>query len=391
MSIHSDETVTSEPPYPHQQKSRLLPKVTQSRQVSRSTYRQAAEPGTLIMGYVQTMGGFTLDGSQLSAAPFEELKRKGAQTGGGVVGVERSKRKLGMFVAFSWGNIGELRSGLLGGDEMSSMAQIKSTSGFPHIPLLSVDTVRFRHSGHEGCTQDIEDTKQDLNGALLSPTSPAGSPVLSRKQSIVEQAPASIREAIDVAILRFKSAKASSKQGSADAHSTNRCNIALSGQAVAVLTLIRPAYRLGEAVTGSIDFTASQSTPGVPAQAATYAVLLELESAERLYPSLALRSSTSIARVTRKVHATVHENTLLARQVSFSFAIAHSATPTFETTGVSLAWRLSIEFTISRWPSQASGIADGGMSDTHSLLEELDINDRGTALCRAGKTLGRDV
>ncbi|KAK5710704.1 Golgi membrane exchange factor (Ric1p-Rgp1p) subunit [Elasticomyces elasticus] len=490
MSNHSDETVTSEAP--------LLPRITQSRQMSRSAYGRAAEPETLMMGYVQTMGSFTLDGSLVNAAPFEEVKRKGAQTGGGVVGVERSKRTSGMFGAFSWGNIGESIGGLLGGDEMSSMAQMKATTGSRSIPLLSTpqsllfvdlrlapgesrsynyrfDLPRGLPPSHRGralkvqyhlsvgvqrpgtqnvkhvevpfrvlgsynargetlghdlmspyvllqdtarttsvtpspsplsafatsatkamskraktpqqgledflrYTERLLERSEDLNGALLSPTSPAGSPPLSRKQSIVEQAPASIKEAIDVAVLRSNFAKATGKQKSADAQSTNRFNIARSGQPVAVLTLLRPAYRLGEAVTGVIDFTALQSTSEVPSQAATYAVLLELESAEHVDPSLALRSSASIARVTRKVHAAMHESTLFARQVSFSFTIPHTATPTFETTGVSLVWRLRVEFTTQRQSSQASGMAGGSTSDTHNLLEELGTDDRGTAL-----------
>ncbi|KAK5729577.1 Golgi membrane exchange factor (Ric1p-Rgp1p) subunit [Elasticomyces elasticus] len=498
MSNHSDETVTSEAPYVHQQNNRLLPRITQSRQMSRSVYGRAAEPETLMMGYVQTMGSFTLDGSLVNAAPFEEVKRKGAQTGGGVVGVERSKRTSGMFGAFSWGNIGESIGGLLGGDEMSSMAQMKATTGSRSIPLLSTpqsllfvdlrlapgesrsysyrfDLPRGLPPSHRGralkvqyhlsvgvqrpgtqnvkhvevpfrvlgsynargetlghdlmspyvllqdtarttsvtpspsplsafatpvtkamskraktpqqgledflrYTERLLERSEDLNGALLSPTSPAGSPPLSRKQSVVEQAPTSIKEAIDVAVLRSNFAKATGKQKSADAHSTNRFNIARSGQPVAVLTLLRPAYRLGEAVTGVIDFTAPKSTSEVPPQAATYAVLLELESAERVDQSLALRSSASIARVTRKVHAAVHESTLFARQVSFSFTIPHTATPTFETTGVSLVWRLRVEFTTQRQSSQASGLAVGTMSETHNLLEELGTDDRGTAL-----------
>ncbi|KAK3112279.1 Golgi membrane exchange factor (Ric1p-Rgp1p) subunit [Teratosphaeriaceae sp. CCFEE 6253] len=508
MSNHSDETITSEVPLQLRQSRRLLPKQAHSRQPSQSrqnTYPRPAGPEMLMMGYVQTMGSFTLDGSLVNAAPFEEVKRKGAQTGGGVVGVERSKRASGMFGAFSWGNIGESLGGLLGGDEMSSMAQMKATAGSRSIPLLStpqsllfVDlrlapgesrsynyrfalprglppshrgralkveyhlsigvqrpggqaakqvevplrvlgsyTARGETLGHDLMSpyillqdtarttsvtpapsslnpaarfsakeaqktvkapkQALEDflryaerllePSDDVHGALLSPTSPGPSPSISRKQSMVEQLPTSMKGAIDLAVLRSNFATSSGKQKSAEAQSLNRFNIARSGQLVGILTLLRPAYRLGEAVMGIIDFTAPTQIAEMPAQAPTYAVLLELESAERVDPSLALRSSTSITRVTRKVHASVRENTIFARQVSFTLTIPHTATPTFETTGVSLHWRLRVDFTTQRQQSVATESEDQSAGDDAELLEELGTDERGTALIAKEKLL----
>ncbi|KAK0249166.1 hypothetical protein B0A54_13551 [Friedmanniomyces endolithicus] len=504
MSNHSDETVTSEAPYHSQQNGRLLPsfphtgRAPQSRQGS---FGRPAKAETLMMGYVQTMGNFTLDGSLVNAAPFEEVKRKGLQTGGGVVGVDRSKRASSMFGAFSWGNIGESLGGLLGGDETSSMAQMKATAGSRSIPLLStpqsllfVDlrlapgesrnySYRFalprglppshrgralkvqyhlsitvqrpgaqnvRHVdvpfrvlgsyngrgetlGHDlmspyillqdtartaSITPDpaspfsaatfsakepqktVKTPKQGLEdflryterllepsesayGALLSPTSPSSSPSTLRKHSTIDQPPASIKEAIDSAILRSNFAKPSSaKQTPAEAQSPNRFNIARAGHPVAILTLLRPAYRLGEAVTGLIDFTSpSQTSPEQqPAHAPTYAVFLELESAERVDPSLALRSGSSIRRVTRKSYAAVRENTLFARQVPFSLTVPGTATPSFETTGVSLGWRLRVEFTTEREQLQQQQQGGEGEMGGGEMLEELGTDERGTAL-----------
>lgn len=446
------------------------------------------------MAFAQTLGSFTLDGSLVNAAPFEEVKRKGVQGGGGVVGVERSKRSSGMFGAFSWGNIGESLGGLLGGDEMSSMAQMKASAGSKSVPLLStpqsllaVDVrlapgesksygyrfslprglppshkgraikvayhlaigvqrpdgqavksvevpfrvlgsvnVRGETLGHDlmspyivlqdaartqsiatdatspstfppflskesrnpkSAKQGLEDflryterlleAPTDANGALLSPTSPHSpslSPTLSRRPSMFEQQPANQKEAIDFAILRSNHTSQSGKQKQAEAQSTNRFNIARSGQPVAVLTLLRPAYRLGEAVIGMLDFTSLPDVPQLP----TYSILLELESAERVDPSLALRSSGSINRVTRKVHATARESTLFARRISFNLAIPAFATPTFETTGVSLQWRLRVEFTVAR---QNPGLGLEGMEDGGGeLLEELGRDERSMSL-----------
>ena len=142
---------------------------------------------------------------------------------------------------------------------------------------------------------------------------------------------------------------------------------------------MRPTYRLGEAVIGTIDFTSPSSISRLPAQAPTYAVLAELESAERVDASLALRSSNSINRVTRKVHAAVRENTLFSRQISFYLTIPSTATPTFETTGVSLVWRLRVEFTTER-QVQGLGLDPAGESEGGELLEELGSDERGTTL-----------
>lgn len=492
-SNHSDETLISELPQQQQQTGRLLSKFAHSRQVSRSLPEGPAEPETLMMAYAQTMGHFTLDGSLVNAAPFEEVKRKGVQGRGGVVGVERPKRASGLFGAFSWGNLGESLGGLLGGDEMSSMAQMKASAGSKTIPLLStpqsllfVDlrlapgeskSYNYRFSlprglppshkgraikvtyhlslgvqrpegqvvkrveipfrvlgsydsrgdalGHdlmspyvllqdaartsviksnprtpngtprfvaqeaanqktpkEGLedflryTERLMEAPVDVHGALLSPTSPVTPPsfTLSRQQSFSEQLPANAREAIDFAILRSNFATTSGESELPDAQSANRFNITRSGHPVAVLIILRPAYRLGEAVTGTINFTAPSDSSHAPRPAPNYSVLVELESFEHVDPSLALRSSTSIHRVTRKVHALQRENSLFARQVSFNLVVPSNASPSFETTGVSLTWRLKIEFTTQRQiPGQLPDLNGAG----GELMDEVARDERG--------------
>ena len=131
MSNHSNETVGSEMPF----------RATQGRQSSQYAMNgHSVQAEHLMMGYAQTIGSFSLDGSLINQAPFEEVKRKGivgGQGGGGVVGVERSKRESGMFGAFGWGNIGESIGGLLGMDEMSSMKDMRNLASSKTIPLLS--------------------------------------------------------------------------------------------------------------------------------------------------------------------------------------------------------------------------------------------------------------
>lgn len=502
MSNHSDETLASELPYQSQGNGRFPAKQPHSRQASRSIRPNdsaPAEPETLMMGHAQTTGHFTLDGSLVNAAPFEDVKRKGVQGGGGVVGVERSsKRASGMFGAFSWGSLGESIGGLLGNDDMSSIAQMKATASSKTVPLLSTpqsllfvdlclapgESSSYRYSfalprglpptyrgraikiayhislgiqrpggqpvkqieipfrvlgsvnsrgevlGHDlmspyimlkdsartksisapalspdvfpafpdkvdkkakPAKQGLEDflryterllaSPMDANGVLLSPTSPTSpvSPVLPpstpRRQSHGEPQPTTTKEIIDFAILRSNQ---TSQPGMTQ--SSNRFNIARSGQPVAVLTILRPAYRLGETIIGTIDFTMPPTLGDGAEQAPTYSVNLELESAERVDPSLALRSGSSIQRVTRKVHASMRENSLFARSLSFSLAIPANATPTFETTGVSLLWRLRVEFTTERQPAQISWPEDDDHEDGRELLEEIGRDERGANL-----------
>lgn len=496
ISNHSNETLASEMPHQIPQSGRLLQQPSHSRQASpsrQSSRHRPAEPETLMMAHVQTIGSFVLDGSLVNAAPFEEVKRKGVQSGGGVVGVQRSKRSSGMFGAFGWGNIGESLGGLLGGDDMSSFAQMKATAGSKTVPLLRTpqtllfvdlrlapgesksysyrfalprglppthrgraikvayhlalgvqrpegqavktaeipfrvlgsyngrgetlghdlmspyillqDSARTKSIAHEGSfatfttrtphrekpgqaktpqqgledflryTERLLEQAKDDNSVLLSPTSPRSpaSPRLARQQSLIEQPPSSIEEAIDFAILRSNHANRSSKQTQSEAQSANHFNIARSGQPVAVLTVLRPAYRLGEAVNGTVNFTPPLKSPHGPSQAPTYGVLVALESAERVDPSLALRSNSSIHRITKKVHASCSENTLFAHLISFDLTIPPTATPSFDTTGVSLSWKLRVEFTVQR---QAQGLDIDGEAGEDGLLEQLRRDER---------------
>jgi len=200
----------------------------------------------------------------------------------------------------------------------------------------------------------INQPRRNSSFGLLSPTEAPGS---RRGSSIPE--PSTVKEAIDMAILRSNTATESQQ-------SANRFEIARSGQRVAVVMLARPAYRLGEIVTVAIDFT--------DAEIPSYAVHASLESSEKVEHSISLRSEASILRVTRKVYASHSESTLFARRVVFSPTIPITATPEFITSGVSLEWRIRIEFVT---PHLASTEETGLYTD---LLEEVSRDDRGIIL-----------
>ncbi|KAL9062865.1 MAG: hypothetical protein Q9157_008576, partial [Trypethelium eluteriae] len=140
MSNHSDETLASD--YPSRPAhGRSFSRPMNIRRISHFTPTNHQRlPETIMMGYVQIMGLFTVDGALVNQAPFEEVKRKGVvggQGGGGVVGVERAKKDNGLFGSFGWGNIGESLGGLLGGAEMSSIKEMRGIANMKAIPLLS--------------------------------------------------------------------------------------------------------------------------------------------------------------------------------------------------------------------------------------------------------------
>lgn len=445
---------------------------------------QAKVPETLMMGYAQVQGSFTLDGSLINLGPFEAVKRKavlGGQ-GGGVIGLEPSKRDSGLLKSFGWGTWGNSIGELLGGGELSSIKDMRGVASAKAVPLLSTpqsilfvdlqlapgESKSYEYSfklpkglppthrgkamkisyslvigtqrpggakeqkvksvdipfrvlgsvnshgeilGHdlmspyiilrdlakvqvlEKGASSTDLTKKDrphlpnstLGGflsyvdelldrpshsqGLLSPTAHGPS---SRRQSAFEEA-ATAREAINLAIMRSNISSSDSGQ------STNRFEIARNGQRVGVVMLARPAYRLGEAVSMAIDFT--------DAEIPCYAVHAALETAERVEPNFALRSEASVHRVTRKVYGSSSEATLFARRVVFNPTIPISATPEFVTSGLSLEWKIRIEFVVPSSANDEDAEAERRAGGPHPLLEEISRDDRGGLVLVAAENL----
>lgn len=167
-----------------------------------------------------------------------------------------------------------------------------------------------------------------------------------------------------------------SNQANRSMRSPNRFDIARNGRRIAVVVLNRPAHRLGERIIATIDF-ANTDLP-------CYAVRATLETSEKVSPVLAVRSSASIHRATRRIYASFFENTLYSTRVVFSPAVPISATPTALTSGVSHEWELRVEFVM---PS-SHGDLEAGPSGT-GLLEATSSDDRGSAMSALEK-LGCD-
>ena len=139
-SDHSVETLASDYVAPAISRQSTLPRYKHHSSHLPPIASRSRLPETLIMGYVQLMGSFTLDGSLVNLSPFEEIKRKGViggQGGGGVVGVEAPKKDNGILGRFTWGDIGESFGGLLGGTGPSSIREMKGIASTKSVPIIS--------------------------------------------------------------------------------------------------------------------------------------------------------------------------------------------------------------------------------------------------------------
>lgn len=196
-------------------------------------------------------------------------------------------------------------------------------------------------------------TGENSHMGLLSPTEDDSHPLSPKTE-----APSTMRESVDLAIMRSNTVMSAKR-------AANRFEISRSGDRVAVIMLARPAYRLGESVSVAVDFQ--------DADLSCYSVRLILETSEIITPTLALRSKASVQRVTRRIHASQFEPTICATRVLFHPLIPSSSTPDFVTSGVNLEWKLRFEFVTSR-------ISDLEESDegTGDLMEEIIRDDRGS-------------
>ena len=204
--------------------------------------------------------------------------------------------------------------------------------------------------------KDLQTPRQDKhNEPLLSPSA-----TISDGFSMAEQS-RTMEETIEIAISQ-------SHMNILGQNSANKFEIARAGRRVAVVKLIRPAFRLGESVFGVLDFEGAQ----IP----SFGVFVTLETFEDVDPTIALRSASSIYRATRKIHASHAENTLYCRRTSFALSIQPSSTPQFITSGINLKWNLKVEFITPRVEDSANRASNKKLD----LLEEVWNDERGIAL-----------
>ncbi|ETN37978.1 uncharacterized protein HMPREF1541_07601 [Cyphellophora europaea CBS 101466] len=160
-----------------------------------------------------------------------------------------------------------------------------------------------------------------------------------------------------------------------DSSSSNRFNITRAGHPVAVITLSRALFRLGETITASVAFASPDSTS---IRVAT--LHGTLETTEKVAQSLAIRSATSIARVTRRTYSTWTSNVLFSKRAVYSPTVPVGGTPTFITSGVELAWGIRFEFGVIRnntAPTPDEEIPEGQGGDTGEEVKLYDSEQTG--------------
>jgi RAB6A-GEF complex partner protein 2 len=97
---------------------------------------------TLLMGYAQISASFTVDGSLISQAAFEEVKRKGVLGSPGHRAEEpnrgpKGRRSGGLWSALGWNTIEESINSLLSNNDLSGLRDMRGVTSSKSIPLLS--------------------------------------------------------------------------------------------------------------------------------------------------------------------------------------------------------------------------------------------------------------
>ncbi|KAI9364441.1 Rgp1-domain-containing protein [Zopfochytrium polystomum] len=105
---------------------------------------------------------------------------------------------------------------------------------------------------------------------------------------------------------------------------------------VAHLILQRGTYRLGETVTGVLNFTKCT----IPC----FQISLFLEHSENVEASFLARAKPGLVKATRRVFAEQHNYVLNTVRTGISLPIPVGSSPEFKTNAVSLSWVLRIEF-----------------------------------------------
>ena len=234
----------------------------------------------------------------------------------------------------------------------SSIQSLPSTKGFPE-GRLSTEKSNSSLSDLESYIEKLQNTcREESSAGLLSPTEPQ--PSLS---TVIMEDVRTMKGFIDSAVFSSNIVTPANR-------SANRFEVMRSGDRVAVIMLARPAYRLGETIPVVIDLRS--------ATIRCHSLHSTLESSESIDASMALRSKTSIHRITKRVHASQTDPTFAANRVIFNPIIPLTSTPGFITSAISLEWRLRFEFITSQTDGEI------GIGETLESMEEVVLDERGS-------------
>ena len=140
QSDHSSETLSSEYPAVFANKFRSREAPSPSGSWHGPFDSPANEPVKLMMAFVQLVGFFTLDGALVNTSTFDKVKKKGtlsAQAGGGVLGIERSRKASSVLGSIGLESWRQSIGGILTGNHQSSFHDSKAIANTRAIPIIS--------------------------------------------------------------------------------------------------------------------------------------------------------------------------------------------------------------------------------------------------------------
>ena len=245
---------------------------------------------------------------------------------------------------------------------LQNTADIRPLGKDEHAPEHHHDTRSLdpTHDSHESFSSFVSHLLAvPVNGLASNPLSPIEYSSFGDGRDIYHSNRMSMKSLIELYILRGDPSVSKKIN-------TNRFDIHRLGQRVATVMLGRPAYKLGDTIVVSIDFRHGHLL--------CCALYVHLETSEEIEETLALRSSASILRATRRIHSSRFETTLCARRILTRFLIPLGATADFRTSGVSLKWALRFEFTVK---------SDANIEDRRELLDDISIDERGSIMAAA--------
>ncbi|KAJ3222574.1 hypothetical protein HK099_002128 [Clydaea vesicula] len=146
-------------------------------------------------------------------------------------------------------------------------------------------------------------------------------------------------------------------------------DICKNNEPVAQVLLLRSTYRLGETVTGVINF-ANSTIP-------CYQISLFLENCETIELPYALQSKLQTIKQTRRVYSEHHKNVLNAKRCNINLNIPIFASPDISTTLASVNWCLRMEFITGLKETlmeSTTVLSQQNTSSTTSLNSKNNIN-----------------
>ncbi|QSL65584.1 hypothetical protein MERGE_002897 [Pneumocystis wakefieldiae] len=150
--------------------------------------------------------------------------------------------------------------------------------------------------------------------------------------------------------------------------SNKKFNINKNGNIIGIISVLKLSYKLGETITGVIDFSSSK----IPC----YHVKFFLETTEIIDESITHCSKANISQTTRKIYDSYSETTICATRIQFKLLIPTKAPFSFKTSGVSLLWTIRLEITIPLTTSEQVSHADYPLTKTLALPKLLKENYR---------------